>query len=130
MSGALSDRIDETLEVANRCFDAESVSDYEELDRQIRQLEAMAREAFQGKLEAEYLSLVEKLESGTPLTGAEQEALELLMVGEAQQYLKHENDFENWKNELKRLAGEMKKVQATGLQSIDDVMHVQALCRD
>jgi hypothetical protein len=130
MDPTLLAQISETVEVAKRCFETESVTDYEELDRQVIGLETTAREAFQDKLKDEYLSIAEKLESGAEITPAEREALELLIIGEAKHYLKYENDLENWKKELKRLAGEMEKVPASGSESIEDVMHLQALCRE
>lgn len=130
MSSVIVNQINAALNAGKRSSESELVSDYDELYRQIDKLEGMVREAFQGKLSAEYLSLVEKLERGEELTAAARDALELLIVGEAKHYLKAENDFDNWKNELQRLAGEMEKAQATDLASIDDLMHLEALCRD
>ncbi len=126
----LSAQISKTVEVAKRCFETESVTDYEELDRRVVELEGTAREVFQGKLRVQYLSIAEKLDRGAEITAQERQALELLIIGEAKHYLKYENDFENWKRELKRLAEEIEKVQARGSESIEEVMHLQALCRE
>ena len=98
--------------------------------RQTSKLESMAREAFQGRMKNDYLSIAEKLEDGAEITPAEREALELLIIGEAKYYLKQENDFENWRSELQRLAGEMEKVHTSGLAGIEDLMRLQALCRE
>ena len=130
MDPILLAQISKTVEVAKRCLETESVSDYEDLDRQVIELDNTAREAFQSKLKDEYLSIAVKLEGGAEITPAEREALELLIIGEAKHYLKYENDFESWKEELKRLAGEMEKVAVSGSESIEDVMHLQGLCRE
>jgi hypothetical protein len=68
------------------------------------------------------------LESGTPLAAAEQDMLQLFMVGDAKYYVKYENDVENWQNEVKRLVEEMKRLQAGGLTELDSLMHLRALC--
>lgn len=123
-------QITQTLKTAEQCFNLDASATYQELDHQIRDLEAIARENFQAKLKHDYRAVVEKLEKGTVLAANEREILELLIVGEATYYLKHENDFENWQNQLQRIRREMEQLQAGGLDSIDDVMHLQALCRD
>ena len=130
MDSTLLTQISKTTEVAKRCFDTESVADYEHLDRQTSELESMAREAFQDTLKGGYLSIAEKLEAGEEITPEDREALQLLIVGEAKYYLKQENDFENWTRELERLAGEMEKVHTSGSAGIEDLMRLQALCRE
>ena len=39
-------------------------------------------------------------------------------------------EIENWKNEVKRLAEEMRRLQASGLTEMDSLMHLRALCRE
>jgi hypothetical protein len=130
MDPTLLAQISKTTEVAKRCFETESVGDYEDLDRQVVELERTAREAFQDRLKDDYLAIAAKLEGGAEITCAEREALGLLIIGESKEYLKCENDFENWKKDLKRLAGEMEKVRASSSASTEDLIHLQALCRE
>jgi hypothetical protein len=70
------------------------------------------------------------LVNGVPLATAEQDMLQLFMVGDAKYYIKYENDVENWKTETKRLIEEMKRLQAGGLTEMDSLMYLQALCRE
>ena len=65
-----------------------------------------------------------------PLTTAEHNILELLMVGEAKYYLKAENDVDRWRTELKRLIEEIKRQQVSGVDEIDSLMRLRALCRE
>ena len=123
-------KIDELIEVAARMFRDENEARYEEFQSQITDLEGLAREAFQAKLDVLYWPILAKLEEGQPLTAAEYNILELLMVGEAQYYLKAEQDVEQWRRELKRQLEELKKQQVLGLDEIDSLMRVRALCRE
>jgi hypothetical protein len=123
-------RINETADMATRSLEAEASAGYEALDLQIRELEAQAREAFQAKLGDHFWPVVEKLEDGAPLAAAEQDMLQLFMIGDAQYYVKYENDVENWKNEVKRLVEEIRRLQASGLTELDSLMHVRTLCRE
>jgi len=123
-------RINETADLATRSLEAEASAGYETLDLQVRELEAQAREAFQAKLGDHFWPVVEKLENGAPLAAAEQDMLQLFMVGDAKYYVKYENDVENWKNEVKRLVEEMRRLQASGLTEVDSLMHLRALCRE
>lgn len=123
-------RIKELVEVAGQSFKYDTEAFYQQFQVEIQALEAVAREAFQAKLNDLYWAILGKLEEGQALTTAEHEILEMLMVGEARYYLKFENDVENWKNELKRLLEEIRKQQAAGLDEIDSLMRLRALCRE
>jgi len=122
--------INQIVEAAERSFKQEQAANYLALQDQMAVLEGAAREAFQAKLDDMYWSILEKLEDGQPLTAAEDNILELLMVGEAKYYLRYENDVENWRSELKRLIEEIKRQQAAGLDEIDSLMRLRALCRE
>jgi hypothetical protein len=102
----------------------------ERLERSIRTLDSMCREAFQDSMRQTYEVLADKLERGDTLTDQEVAAVELLFTGEARFYLKTENNFDDWIAELNRLMEELRSVGKTELATIADLMHVQALCRD
>jgi hypothetical protein len=123
-------KIDELLKRAEHALKSETEANYQEFQGQIYDLEGLAREAFQAKLEDLYWPILAKLEEGKALTTAEQDVLEMLMVGEAKYYLRYENDVNLWKNELRRLLEEIKKQQAAGLDEIDSLMRLRALCRE
>ena len=123
-------KINELIETATISFKDENEARYQKFQAYIEQLEGLAREAFQAKLDRMYWSILDKLEEGKALTTAEHNILELLMIGEAKYYLKYEHNIEQWRNELKRLMEELKKQQAAGLDEIDSLMKVRALCRE
>jgi hypothetical protein len=120
----------ETAAAAGRAFSSEHPTPYRLFDQGVRELEGLAREAFQAKLRGTYQAIVDKLENGQPLTQEEQELLKLLIVGEAKYYLRFENDLQNWQDELQRLTQEIERLAAQGLDDIDSLLHLQALCRD
>ncbi len=123
-------QLKEMLDVANRAFTADNSAGYESLDRDFRRLEASAREAFQARMENLVWPIVEKLENDQSLTSAEQEMLELMIVGEAKYYVKSENDLENWKNEVERLLAEIKQLREAGLDDPDALLRLRAFCRE
>ncbi len=123
-------KIDQLLDIARASFKAETSTSYQAFQTQVSELEAVARESFQAKLDDMYGSILARLEEGQSLTTAEHNILELLMVGEAKYYLKYENDVENWRTEVKRLVEEIKKQQAAGVDEIDSLMGLRALCRE
>jgi len=122
--------IDQTVQRARECLRDGSLSDYEELNRAVHALAHEAREAVQALIEERYAGIAGKLENGRELTEGEREALELLIVGEAEHYLKTENNREDWKAELSRLTAELGEARARGAGGLPELMHVQALCRD
>lgn len=127
----LSKEIQKTIALASRCTQAETSDNYGGLGDQVEELEAQAREAFQSKMD--FASLLPKLKSGKPLTPADLKTLELLIVGDAEYFLKYETEFDQWKSEIQQLVGEISKLQS-GLQGkdpdVDALMHLRALCAE
>ena len=123
-------QINQTVTTANQAVDAATEESYEALGNDIQQLEAAAREAFQAKLAELFWPVLTKLEEGEALTAAEQDMLEMMVVGEAKYYVKSENDVENWTGEVKRLLEAIEDLAAAGLDDIDALMRVRALCRE
>ena len=133
----LSENIQKTIELASRCAQAETSDNYGALGDQVEELEGQAREAFQSRMD--FASLLPKLKSGKPLTPADLKTLELLIVGDAEYFLKYETEFNHWKTEIQQLVGEISKLQS-GIQSkaqskaqsndldVDALMHLRALC--
>ncbi len=126
----VDNKIDELIEVSAASFKKETEANYKNFQQYVQDLEGLAREAFQAKLDKMYWPILEKLEEGRALTTAEHNILELLMVGEAKYYLQYEHELEHWRNELKRLLEEIKKQQISGLDEIDSLMRIRAICRE
>lgn len=118
------------VDLADKCAQASNIDEYERLDRHIRRLEGMAREAFQEEFKAQYEAIAGHLEEGKPLTEEEKNALELLIVGEAQYYIQDEANFEAWQRELQQLMQEIRSLESQGLDQADTLLRLQALCRD
>lgn len=119
--------IQKTLALASRCAESETSDNYGTLEDQVGNLESHAREAFQAKMD--FASLLPRLEKAQPLTPTDLKTLELLIVGDAESYLKYETEIEHWKAELKRVLGEIAKLQGSELD-VDGLMHLRALCRE
>jgi chromosome segregation ATPase len=119
--------IQKALELASQCNAAETSDNYEFLEEHVDQLEGQAREAFQAKLDLG--ALLAKLRANKPLTSSDLKTLELLIVGDAEYYLKYESEIEEWKAQLKRALDQIAKLQTDNLD-IDSLMHLRALCRE
>jgi len=123
----VSAKIGEVLDFAARCFQAEKSEGYETLSEQFEELEAFARESFQNH--TDYKSLLHKLENGAPLTPDELKTLKLLMVGDADYYLKYDDDFDRCESELKKIVEGIRSLQSSRLD-MDGLMHLRVLCRE
>jgi hypothetical protein len=121
--------IQKTLELASRCVQTETSDNYGILGDQVGELENQARAAVHSKMN--FSSLLPKLQARKPLTPDDLKTLELLIVGDAEYFLKYETEFDHWKAEVTRLIGEISKVQSglTGIDlDVDGLMHLRALC--
>lgn len=119
--------ISKSLELATRCAASESSQNYELLEEGIDRLEADAREAFQAKLDCR--SLLSKLIAVKPLTENDLKTLELLIVGDAESYLKYESEIGEWKAQLKRALDQIRALQTTAFDT-NTLMQLRALCRE
>jgi hypothetical protein len=119
--------IDKTLQLAARCAQNETSENYELLEDQVEELEGQSREAFQSKID--FASLLPKLEKAKPLTTTDLKTLELLIVGDAEYYLKYETELVEWRQESKRILAEIAGLRSSELD-VDGLMHLRALCRE
>ena len=119
--------IQKALELATRCTASETSDNYEFLEEQVDQLEAEAREGFHSRMN--FGPLLAKLEGGKPLSADDLKALELLIVGDAEYYLKYESEVAEWKAQLKRVLDQIAALRASTLD-VEALMHVRALCRE
>src|SRR5512138_3460093 len=103
---------------------------YERLYTEIHELEGAAREWFQYQFRNDYQRVVEKLQNGDNLSGADQQLIANLVVADAKSYVKHEKDFEAWKDQIDRLLSELRSIRSKGVRTADDLLHIQAICRD
>jgi hypothetical protein len=119
--------IQNALEVASRCRSAETSENYEFLEEQLDLVETQARKALLLKLDLD--ALLEKLDARQPLTSPDLKTLELLIVGEAESYLKYESELGEWKAQLARVLDQIGKLENSDLD-LDGLMRLGALCRE
>ena len=123
-------KINQLLEAARLSFKEETEANYLQYQTLMAEVEAAAREAFQAKLSGMYFSILARLEEGHALTAAEHNILELLIIGEAKYYLQSEQQLDQWRGQLQQLLEEIEKQRAAGLDEIDGLMRLRALCRE
>jgi len=87
---------------------------FESVEQQISRFEAMVREVQQARCSAETKRAIRNLQQGQPLAPEELEAIRMMVVGDAEFYLKHENNLNEWLAELDRLMAEVRRLAATG----------------
>jgi hypothetical protein len=122
----LASSIQTAIDQAKRCAAAETSDNYDGLGAQVETLERQARQAVKSQLDI--ASLLPRLKEQKPLGPAELKTLELLIVGDAEYFLKYEADFEPWMEEVHQLIAEVAKLQASPLD-VDGLMHLRALCQ-
>jgi hypothetical protein len=123
-------QIDQTLAAAEQSLKAENSVAIQAAIAQVGQLDAQARETLQARLNEHLWPVVAKLENGDSLAAAEQDMLQTLLVGDAKSYVKNEDRVESWKREIERLAEEIRRLQASGLNELSSLTRLQALCRE
>jgi hypothetical protein len=119
--------IDKALQRASRCVEEETSENYEVLEDLIEEIEGQAREAFESRMDA--ASLLQKLKNAKPLDSHDMKTLEMLIVGDAEYYLKYETELDSWRQEAKRILAEIDSLKSADLD-VDGLMHLRALCRE
>lgn len=103
---------------------------YEVLGRHVLLLQKQAQEALQAKLQSEGRPILRKLEAGKELTDTEWDVVKLLIIGDAQYYVKYENDVTAWENEVARMAKEIAKLREKSMDELESLLHLKAACED
>ncbi len=119
--------IDRALQRASRCAEDETVENYEVLEDLIEEIESQSREAFESKMDV--ASLLPKLKNAQPLPPADLKTLELLIVGDAEYYLKYETELDSWRQEAKRIIAEIATLRSANVD-VEGLMYLRALCRE
>lgn len=123
-------QIEQALAAANQALKGEVSAAYQVAMTHVGQLDAQARETLQARLNDHLWPVIAKLENGESLAAAEQDMLQTLVVGDAKSYVKFENRVASWKGEIERLAEEIRRLQAGGLNELSSLTQLQALCRE
>ena len=120
-------QMSEALNTAGQCSSAETLENYSHLAAQLQQLNELAAQMLRSQVA--HQALLTKLQQGTSLTADELKTLRSLIVGDADEYLKYDDDFEEAKTELAKVIDEIR-----GLASADTdpaaLKHLRVLCRE
>jgi hypothetical protein len=119
--------INRAADQATRCAVEETSDAYDGLGAAVGTLEEQAHQAVKSQLDI--ASLLPKLKEQKPLGPEELRTLELLIVGDAEYFLKYEDDLVRWKEEANQLVAEVGKFQSSTLD-VDGLMHLRALCQE
>ena len=120
-------KLAQALAAADRCADRETSERFASLNEQLQELDSLARDTIRGH--ADVHSLARKLRDGAALTPDEMAALRLLMVGDADYYLKYDDDFEHWKSGLGKVIDEIRGLEQ-GQLDVETLMHLRVLCHE
>jgi hypothetical protein len=120
-------KLSEALNTAAQCSAAETVENYSALNEQLWELNSLLGQSLISHVR--YEPLLAKLQAGTMLTADELNTLRSLIVGDADQYLKYDDDFERSKSELLRILKQIRSLQSAPLD-LETLMHLRVLCRE
>ena len=105
-STEIAGRMSEALSTAAQCSSAETVENYSHLAAQLQELESLAARSLRSHVDSQ--PILTKLQQGASLTPDELNTLRSLIVGDADQYLKYDDDFEEAKTELGKILDEIR----------------------
>jgi hypothetical protein len=120
-------KVEEALAIAARCSSEETSGNYEGLHQELQDLGELAQRSCE--THADYRTVVGKLRAGTALSSEEMTTLRLLLVGDADYYLKYDEEFDRCKSELAKILGEIERRKQSEL-GCDGLMHLSVLCRE
>jgi hypothetical protein len=120
-------KIEDTLAAAARCSTDETSQNYDDLALELQDLGELARLSCQSN--DHYGALIGKLRAGDALSPDEMAKVRQLIVGDADYYLKYDEEFGRCKSELVKIAAEIDRLKQ-GELSVDTLMHLNVLCRE
>jgi hypothetical protein len=124
---SITDKISEALNTARQCATTETARNYSLLGEQFGEIESSVGQLLRSHVA--YRPLLAKLRDGGALAPAELQALRSLIVGDADEYLKYDDEFAQSKTELKRILEQMRQLQSRDID-LEALMHLRVLCRE
>ena len=119
--------VSETLATASKCAAGDTVENYSLLRSQLEELDKQVAQVLRAHTGQQ--SLIAKLQDGKPLTADEMKTLRSLIIGDADYYLKYDDDFDRSKNDLGKIIDEIRRLKLSGDEP-ETLMHLRVLCRE
>jgi hypothetical protein len=119
--------VSDALDAAAQCTSEETSHCYAVLGVRLEELETLAKNSLRAHVD--YHPLVRKLEDGSALTPDDMATLRSLVVGDADYYLKYDDDFDRSKSELLKIVDQIRQLQS-GKPDAATLMHVAVLCQE
>jgi len=116
--------LQEALADAARCASDETTKNYDTLAQDLVELEKVAKEACAEHTDCK--ALIAKLRAGTALSADELATLRLLMVGDADSYIKYDEELDRCRTDVAKIIAKMQQLQ-TGELTADVLMHLSVL---
>ncbi len=120
-------KVEVTLATAARCLSDETSGNYEGLHQELQDLGEFAQRSCEAH--ADYRTVVGKLRAGTALSPEEMTTLRLLLVGDAEYYLKYDEEYDRCKSDLAKILAEIEQLKQSEL-GCEGLMHLSVLCRE
>src|ERR1700676_1058358 len=120
-------KLDVALAAAARCSTEETTQSYTGLAQALQDLGKLALLSCESHVDGG--TLVSKLRAGAALSPEEMTTLRLLIVGDAEYYVKYDEEFSWCKNEVIKILTEIERFKA-GELSVDALMHLSVLCQE
>lgn len=120
-------KISQLLDTATRCASAETEQNFRILGDELGELETCAGQSLRSH--AAYEFLMTKLEDDGQLTPDDLKTLRALIIGDADAYLKYDDDFDQAKQELNRVIEKIHQLQAGNLEA-EALTQLRVLCRE
>jgi hypothetical protein len=120
-------KVEDALAAASRCSTDETTQNFDALAQELQDLAELARLSCQSH--DYYGALIGKLRAGDALSAEEMAKVRLLIVGDAEYYLKYDEEFSRCKSDLAKIVAEIERLKQSEF-SVDALMHLSVLCRE
>lgn len=124
--GELSAEINNNYNAAEKNNDAAS---YQRLASAVSEYEIQLREYIQDITKGDISRIIQKLESQKEISAEELKFIKLWIVGDAEYYTRLENNFSDWLAEVKRIIGEINKIN-TAEPDFEAASRLRAMLED
>ncbi|MBM3245127.1 MAG: hypothetical protein FJZ15_04960 [Candidatus Omnitrophica bacterium] len=122
----LNTRIERSFNDATKASDAFS---YQRLAAIFGDAEVQLREYIQEITKDEISKIIQILETGREISAEDLKFIKLWIVGDADYYIKFENNFNDWLSELKRIISEISRIKESK-PDFETVSHLKAIIED